>query len=304
MGGKIPRPTSLQVTRAWFEGKSRDKIAEELQISTGAVSGIINDLRKKDPQFDLLREVAVKLKKQGMDIESYAPLVRLYEVLREKELLTGITEHESLELMQDRLEAIIVDLEVFCFKKEQLSIQDFVSLVTNMYSTADKLGIPLYTFPAYIMELKDRIAALRKEIDQIEAKKRDALRDCGMTLELLQEYNAYKPFLLEIRKLKEELADAEEKIREGEQKLGKAEFWNKLEEGYTWSISEDELNKASTALGLSRLDNFDRKPSLSVGDLREMVMDVFYHPSRYEKILRQTRDIYNSQHKTTIASTN
>jgi hypothetical protein len=43
-----------------------------------------------------------------MDIESFAPLVRLYEVLRENELLTGITGHESLELMQDRLEAIIV----------------------------------------------------------------------------------------------------------------------------------------------------------------------------------------------------
>jgi hypothetical protein len=53
-----------------------------------------------------------------MDIESFAPLVRLYEVLREKELLTGITGHESLELKQDKLEVIIMDLEVFCFKKE------------------------------------------------------------------------------------------------------------------------------------------------------------------------------------------
>ena len=64
---------------------------------------------------------------------------------------------------------LIVALEVFCFKGE-LSIEDFVSLITNMYSTADKLGIPLDRFPAYITELKDRIDALRKEIDQIEAK--------------------------------------------------------------------------------------------------------------------------------------
>ncbi|HKI09228.1 MAG TPA: helix-turn-helix domain-containing protein [Nitrososphaeraceae archaeon] len=304
MGGKIPRPTRLQVIRAWFEGNSRDKIAEELQISTGAVSGIINDLRKKDPQFDLLREVAVKTKKQGMDIESFAPLVRLYEVLREKELLTGITGHESLELMQDRLEAIIVDLEMFCFKKEQLSIQDFVSLVTNMYSTADKLGIPLYTFPAYITELKDMIAALRKEIDQIEAKKRDALRDCGMTLELLDEYNGNKPFLERIRKLEGQLADANEKICEREQDLKKEKFWNEFEEAHMWSISENELNEASTALGLSRIDNFYGNPSLRAGDLKEMAMDVFYHPSRYVKMLRQMRDIYNSHHKTTIASTN
>jgi hypothetical protein len=64
-GRKIPRPIRLQVIRAWLDGKSRDKIEQELGISTGAVSGIIEDLRKDDPQFDLLREVAVKLKNQN-----------------------------------------------------------------------------------------------------------------------------------------------------------------------------------------------------------------------------------------------
>jgi hypothetical protein len=63
-----------------------------------------------------------------MDIQSSAPLVRLYEALREKELLTGITGQESLELMQNRLEALIADLEVLCFKGE-LSIEDFISLI-------------------------------------------------------------------------------------------------------------------------------------------------------------------------------
>src|SRR5215207_922880 len=159
-----------------------------------------------------------------MDIQSFAPLVRVYEVLREKGLLTGITGQETLELMQGRLEAIVVSLEVFCFKQEQLSTEDFVSLITNMYNAADKLGIPLDRFPAYITELKDRIDALRKEIDQIEAKKQDALRDYGMTLELLQEYNANKPFILQKRKLQQQLADAEEKIREGKEELEKERF--------------------------------------------------------------------------------
>jgi hypothetical protein len=303
MGGKIPRPIRLQVIRAWLEGKSRDKIAQELEISTGAVSSIIEDFRRDDPQFDLLREVAVKIKNQNMDIQSFAPLVRVYEVLREKGLLTGITGQETLELMQNRMEAIIVALEVFCFKQEQLSIEDFVSLITNMYNAADKLGISLDRFPAYITELKDRIDALRKEIDQIEAKKQDALRDHGMTLELLQEYNANKPFLLRIQNLKQQLVDAKEKIRKGKEELEKERFWNKLEEQHTWKISVDELNNASIGLGLSPLHNFYGNPSLSGSDLKKWVMDVFYHPSRYE-VIRQTRDIYNSQHKSTTASIN
>lgn len=226
LGGKIPRPIILQVIRKWLAGISRDKIAQELQISTGAVSSIIKDLGKDDPESDLLREVAVKIKNQNLEIETFAPLVRLAEVLR-----GGITE-ETLELMQDRLEAIVVDLEVFFFR-EQLSIKDFVSLVTRLHNTADKLGIPLDKFPVYITELKDKIKVLRNEIDQLETKKQDALKDCGITLELLQEYNMYKPFIIQIRKLKQQVADTEEKLNKCEQHLEDERLWNKLEEEYT-----------------------------------------------------------------------
>ena len=57
MGGKIPRPTRVQVIRAWLEGKSRDKIVQELGVSAGAVSSIINDSRKEDSEFDLLNQL-------------------------------------------------------------------------------------------------------------------------------------------------------------------------------------------------------------------------------------------------------
>jgi hypothetical protein len=111
------------------------------------------------PQFDLLREVAVKIKNQNMNIRSFAPLIRLVEVLRDKELLAGNTGLESLELTQDRIEGLIVSLDVFCYKGK-ISIEDFVSLVTNMYNTADKLDVPLVYFPAQITELRDRIDVL------------------------------------------------------------------------------------------------------------------------------------------------
>lgn len=293
MGRKIPRPIRLQVIRAWLDGKSRDKIAQELGISTGAVSGIIEDLRKDDPQFDLLREVAVKLKKQNLDIQSFAPLVRLYEVLKEKGLLTD--EQESLDMVQNRMEALIVALEVFCFK-ERLSVEDFVSRVTNMYNTADNLGIPIQRFPSYVTELKDRIDTLTQEINRIEANTQAALRDYGVTLELVREYDANKPLLLQIQEYKRQLANANEEKRECQQELKREKTWNKFEEEYTWSISAYELNKARLGLGLSSIDNFDRRQSLSGGDLKKWVMDVFYHPSKYVKVIREIRDIYNSEH--------
>jgi hypothetical protein len=76
------------------------------------------------------------------------------------------------------------------------------------------------------MEWKDaailvRQIDARKEIDQIEAKKQDALKDCNMTLELLQEYNTNKPFIQQIRKLEQQLADKEEEIRKGKGRIRK-----------------------------------------------------------------------------------
>jgi transcriptional regulator with XRE-family HTH domain len=302
MGGKIPRPIRVQAIRSWLEGKSRDKIAEEIGISTGAVSSIIKDFRRDDPHFDLLRETAVKIKNLNMDIQSFAPLVRVYEVLREKELLTGIIGQESLELMQDRMEALIVALEVFCFKKEQLSIEDFVSLITNMYNTADKLDVPLDRLPAHITELGDRIDALRGELDQLEAKKQDALRDNEATAELLQEYNANKPFIQQIRNLRQQVAEKEEEVREAKNELETEKLFEIVGEQITWRVSLEELDEASIGLGLSRTYNIDNNPHLEVRDLRKWVMDVFYHPNKYVNPLRQIRDIYNSQRQSTTAA--
>ena len=174
-----------------------------------------------------------------------------------------------------------------------------------MYSTADKLGISLDRFPAYITELKGRIDTLRKEIDQIEAKKQDALKDCNMTLELLQEYNANKPFIQRIRKLEQRLADKEEEIRKGKEELENERIFNEVEKLHAWKVSVDELNKASIGLGLSPLHNLDGNPSLSASILKEWVMDVFNYPSKYVDVIRQIRDIYISPYKlTTKASTN
>jgi predicted DNA-binding protein YlxM (UPF0122 family) len=195
-------------------------------------------------------------------------------------------------------------LEVFCFKKEQLSIEDFVSLVTNMHYAADKLDVRLDRFPKYITELEDRIDSLRKEIHQIKAKKENALRDYEMTLELLQEYNANKPFIQQMRNLRQELADAKEETLNVKKELETEKLFNYFGEQRTWMVSKDELDEASIGLGLSRIENIDNSPHLEVRDLKKWVMDVFYHPSKYVKEIRQIRDIYNSPHESTTVSIN
>jgi hypothetical protein len=253
-----------------------------LQISQGAVSGIIKEAAKNDPQFYLLREVAVKIKNHGMDIESFAPLVRLRAVLRDKGVLTGSTGQENLELMQNRLEAAIVDLEVFLFRNGQ-SFEDFFGLVTNTYDLADKVGVPLKEFPLYIEELKDKMDVLRKEINQAEQKKQDFLNDNRVTLELVQDYIANKPFLVTLKALKEQLADAKGRICELEEELENERRSNDLEEQNTWSVFETELEKAK----------IEMSPRVEIPHFMNMIRDVFKHPERYRGSINRMLEIYD-----------
>src|SRR5439155_20167046 len=97
MGGKIPSSIKVGVIRKWLEGKSRDHIAEEIQIGFGTVSGIIKECRDNDPEFDLLRALAVKLRDQGYDVQTFAHSVRLREVLKQKGGLSDTTKEEGHE---------------------------------------------------------------------------------------------------------------------------------------------------------------------------------------------------------------
>jgi hypothetical protein len=229
MGGNIPRAIKVDVIKEWLRGKSRDQIAKQVGIGTGTVSSIIQECRQNDTEFDLLRRVAVDLKNHGESIESFAPLVRLREVLKRELLLllpgkdtTGITtiasaqKHDGGDLktqqlreelgFDGKLESLLQGLLVFCFK-QKLSIKDFVDIVYELSSTADRLDVSLESLPGYVKELENKVQMLEEEIREKRLEKQEALEDYGVTLESLEEYKANRQLIEENRKLREELAD-------------------------------------------------------------------------------------------------
>jgi hypothetical protein len=62
---KINKTTSHQ---AMASRLSRDQIAKDNEIEAGTVSSIIKDAKQEIPDIDLLREVALVLKKYGLDL--------------------------------------------------------------------------------------------------------------------------------------------------------------------------------------------------------------------------------------------
>ncbi|MGB6628964.1 MAG: hypothetical protein WBE61_12615 [Nitrososphaeraceae archaeon] len=225
MGSNTPRQIKVEVIRRWLQGKRRDEIAKEEGIGAGTVSSIINECRQNDSEFDLIRQAAVKLKNQGESIESFAPLVRLREMLRRElfdKATTTVTAdregkargededdvkmqqlREELEL-ENKLESLLVALEVFCFK-QNLWINDFVDVIYQLCRGANILGIPLENLPDYLKRLENTVLSLQEEIKEKRSEKEEALEDYDVTLELLEEYKANRPLFEENKKLRERL---------------------------------------------------------------------------------------------------
>jgi hypothetical protein len=88
MGAKIPETIRKDILKQWLTGLSRDQIARQNEIGAGTVSTILNECkqdRKKnsndETEFDLLRELAVILKKEGISVNLFASSVRLQRAL-------------------------------------------------------------------------------------------------------------------------------------------------------------------------------------------------------------------------------
>jgi hypothetical protein len=75
MGSRIPNPIRNRVVQQWVMGY-RDIIAKDNQIGTGTVSTIIHGFKDDGFIFDVLREAALLLKKEGLEITLLPSSVR------------------------------------------------------------------------------------------------------------------------------------------------------------------------------------------------------------------------------------
>jgi hypothetical protein len=111
--------------------------------------------------------------------------------------------HQEL-LAEERIESLVVALEVFCFK-QKLSIKDFVELVYDLYRVSSSLDVSFENLPGYVKELENNVQTLIEEIQEKRLEKQEALEDYDVTLELLEEYDANRPLFEENKKLRQEL---------------------------------------------------------------------------------------------------
>ncbi len=166
MGARIPQLVKIKVLNRWLNGMSRENIAINNEISEGSVSNIIQDFKNEDiPDIDLLREVALRLKRQNLDLTQFARSMRLRKML------------DNLELPEDRIEKFLEHLCIFFYKHDDRNIEQFLSQLESVYELAVRLDESIYNIPASvdekkaeIRELEEKISTLKQQIEEKNAE--------------------------------------------------------------------------------------------------------------------------------------
>jgi DNA-binding transcriptional MerR regulator len=284
MGGKIPNTIRIQVITQWLYGFSRDQIAKANQIGAGTVSEIIKQCKQKEypdgnySEFDLIRELAVMLKREGVDVKSFASSIRLQRKLDEK----GLSE--------EQIESFMENVDVHCFRSG-LTPEEFVNTINKISVLSDNLGIPIDEISQYISQEQERLKEIRQEITYLESTIIKMLQDHNVTINTLREYERNKPLADNLTATKRELEKVKKERDSYRKDLEHERFWKRKEEENRWSVLATELDKANRDLGSGTNIHLD------AGNLKKMVMDVYYYPSKYVQAISQMMNTYSLEHK-------
>ena len=157
MPAGLPTHVKTLVIQQWLQGRPRNDIAAENNVSSGAVTNFVNEWRYKlgFASADELRELAVTMRKVGITAAQCALGFRITTLM----LRIGVKE--------DSFESFILDVYNRC--------QDIGMLPENIYSClADLLEfsktVPHSKIPHYIKEKNDEKIKLEQEIEKLKAQ--------------------------------------------------------------------------------------------------------------------------------------
>jgi hypothetical protein len=172
MGGKITRNIKEKVIRQWLDGLTRESIAKENDIGAGTVTGIIQEARIKEEyqDIDLLRQVSLKSKEEGLELPELGFAIRLKRIMEEN----GINE--------DQIESIIQDFATYCLRHD-VSYDTVIKSGREALYLEEKYRVPIEKIPEYIIKAKKTLDNLEDERQEILRQKQQAREDRDIMLQ-------------------------------------------------------------------------------------------------------------------------
>jgi DNA repair exonuclease SbcCD ATPase subunit len=204
MGGKIPRNIKIKVIRHWLDGLTRERIAKKEDIGTGTVTAIIQEARKEEEynDIDLLRDVAVRLKEEGIGLPLLAFATKLKKIMEEN------------DINEDQIEPIIQDFATYCLRYK-IPYDTIVKIGHEALYLEQKYAVPIEKIPEYITQGKETIDRLEDQRQEILRKKQQAReeldakrQELDTIADKIEKYRKEIPSIQRIMELENELEEA------------------------------------------------------------------------------------------------
>ncbi len=202
MGGKTPARIKQRVINLWLSGLPRDEIAEKVETSVGNIINIVTEVKKDIPDIDLLRELAVQIRKKGWDQDTFSSAIRHRNMLYKK------------ELTDNQIDDLIETVDEHCYKRN-MSVNNFVDLVLSTSLFSQKYGCPIEGLDGLkaqkedeVQRLQTEVGSLQSEINSSKSVRLYMLSRNNLTESDIAEYNQDKPLVDTIRTLRQDLEKA------------------------------------------------------------------------------------------------
>jgi chromosome segregation ATPase len=198
MKPKVPKSIKQRVIKQWLQGTSRDQIAKDNDVGAGTVSAIIKDAKQEIPDIDLLRQVALVIKKNDSDLSVFASSIRIKNKL------------DGMSISEDQIDSLIDNANTHCFKRG-LTGEEYFNNVDKVCALSDNLEMSLDEMPSYIVQQELELEQVEREIEDVKLKKHQVLQHHDVTIDELQEFIRDKPLIDHTKKLEKKV---EEEVEE------------------------------------------------------------------------------------------
>jgi len=282
LSNPIPHKIKVQVLHQWIQGIPRDRIAENNDIGRGTVSNIIKQFKTTVPDIDLMRETALQIKKEDLEIFTYAASIRLRRLL------------EQLNITEDQVENLLEEISIYCFK-QQITPKDFVLKINEVSDLAMDLQTPIHKLPSFVNQLSSHKGKLEREIANKKQEYNQVIKENEKYVDELQEFRAKKHLLPKLNDLQQLLNS---KINTLD--LAIKESSDLAKENYQLKaiLAKDDILPYEFTEANKKLDlSGDNKP-LDKKEIAAIVYELYYYPSDHINIIKTMRQrIKQQQHE-------
>jgi hypothetical protein len=282
LSNPIPHKTKVQVLHQWIQVIPRDRIAENNDIGRGTVSNIIKQFKTTVPDIDLMRETALQIKKEDLEIFTYAASIRLRRLL------------EQLNITEDQVENLLEEISIYCFK-QQITPKDFVLKINEVSDLAMDLQTPIHKLPSFVNQLSSQKGKFEREIANKKQEYNQVIKENEKYVDELQEFRAKKHLLPKLNDLQQLLNS---KINTLD--LAIKESSDLAKENYQLKaiLAKDDILPYEFTEANKKLDlSGDNKP-LDKKEIAAIVYELYYYPSDHINIIKTMRQrIKQQQHE-------